>query len=184
MLNLGARRLDNGAKLAIDLCDSDCGSGTPSQNYKTAAKAVAKGRGKRRTYGKRFPTIPADELCFPSYGSPTTPYSIIAQRVQRIVSVAIQQAFAYNALNFVCTKLSASKRVVGGGAEAPLVPAQTEQQQQQRQQPHTAAAQVAVAQHAGGDDWDDDEGEEEEADLRRQPEGDGLQAAQAAAAAF
>ena len=38
-------------------------------------------------------------------------------------------------------------------------------------------------QQAGGDDWDDDEGEEEEADLRRQLEGDGLQAAQAAAAA-
>jgi hypothetical protein len=140
MLDLGARGLDNGPELAIDLCVSDCGSGNPSPNYKTGAKAAAKGRGKRKTYGVRFPAVPADELCFPSYGStgtkdtnavglhkriinaiasanPTTPYSIIAQRVHRIVSVAIQQAFAYNALNFACTKLSTSKRVVGGGAE-------------------------------------------------------------------
>jgi len=181
MLDLGARGLDNGLDMAIDLCVSDCGTGSPPVSYRTGAKGKAKGRGKRKTYAARFPTIPADELCFPSYGStgtkdadavglhkriinsiasanPSTPHSVTARRVHQIVSIAIQQAFAYNALNFCYTKLTAARRTVGGGPEAARAGGGQPGQYAEADDSEDAGM------PPGGDGWDDaEEGESGEA---------------------
>ena len=137
-LDLGAHGLDDGAALAIDLCVSDCGTGTVSAKYKTAAKAVANGAAKKKKYFARFTGINPKELCCPSYGRsgsrntdavelqqritkalaaavPSVPYSVTASRVSKVISVALQRAVAFNALDYRFTKL-AKGRVVGGGA--------------------------------------------------------------------
>jgi hypothetical protein len=160
MFDLGVRALDNGPDIAIDLCVSDCGTGKPPARYQTGAKGEAKGKLKRRRYLAAFPGLPEPELCFPSYGgtgtkdadaaglhkriiialasaNPTTPYSAIVNRVQILVSLAIQQSIAFNALEYRYTKLGAARRTVGSGAV--------------EQQPQVAAA------AAGFDDFEDDE---------------------------
>ena len=76
--------------------------------------------------------------------NPTTPYSQVAARVSRVISVALQRAVAYNALDFRCTKL-AKGRVVGGGSWSGIA----------------ALAQQLLAQLAN--DWDADDDEEPEA---------------------
>ena len=68
MVDLGVCGLDDGPIIALDLCVSDCGVGSPPASFKTGAKSDAKGRYKRRKYVTRFPTIPVAELCCPSYG--------------------------------------------------------------------------------------------------------------------
>ena len=82
--------------------------------------------------------------------NPTTPYSAIASRVHRLVSLAIQQSIAFNALQYRYTKLGASttRRIVGSGAV--------------EQQPDAVAVANAF------DDWEDDEPESG-------PEGEGLE---------
>ena len=101
-------------------------------------KCEAKGKEKRKKYLTRFVGINTAELCCPSYGrsgsrseeavtlqkrittalasvDSTTPYSLVATRVSQVISVALQRAVAYNALDFRYTKLGQS-RAVGGGA--------------------------------------------------------------------
>ena len=68
MVDLGVHGLDNGEPLAIDLCVSDCGTGSPPRSYVSGAKCEAKGKEKRDKYIKRFPLIPVDQLCCPSFG--------------------------------------------------------------------------------------------------------------------
>ena len=171
MFDLGVRALDDGPDIALDLCVSDCGTGKPPLSYQTGAKGEAKGKQKKRKYLAAFPGLPEPELCFPSYGStgtkdadaaglhkriikalasanPTTPYSAIASRVHRLVSLAIQQSIAFNALQYRYTKLGATRRVVGSGAV--------------EQQPDAVAVANAF------DDWEDDEPESG-------PEGEGLE---------
>ena len=74
---------------------------------------------------------------------PTVPYSTIAARVNQVISVALQKAVAYNALNYRYTKL-AKPRVVGNGAAAST---------------GIGAAQslLGAAVNAAHDDWEDDE---------------------------
>ena len=132
-----------------------------SANYKTGAKCEAKSKGKRAKYDARYDGISSTELSIPGYGrsgcrskdavnlqkritkaiaaaNPTVDYSVIAARVGQVISVALQNAVAYNALDFRWTKLPKA-RVVGDGAGAVQLLAQ------------------AVA--AGGDDWDEDDDE-------------------------
>jgi hypothetical protein len=158
-LDLGVRGLDDGPDIALDLCVSDCGTGKPNANYKTGSKCAAKGKAKRSKYLARFNDIPAGELCCPSYGAsgsrdtdalelqkrinnalalanPEVPYSVTAARVNRVISVALQKAIAYNALDFRYTKLSKNRAV---GAEVPLIV-------------------------QGGDDWDDDDDADDDDD--------------------
>jgi hypothetical protein len=96
---------------------------------------------KKKKYFDRFSGISVAELCCPSYGrsgsksgeavtlqkriikaiasaDPTTPYSLVAARVSQVTSVALQQAVAYNALDFRYTKLGQARAVGGGGAAA------------------------------------------------------------------
>ena len=138
---------------------SACGTGKPNANYKTCSKCAAKGKAKRSKYLARFNDIPAGELCCPSYrasgsrdtdalelqkrinnalalANPEVPYSVTAARVNRVISVALQKAIAYNALDFRYTKLSTSHAV---GAEVPL-------------------------NVQGGDDWDDDDDADDDDD--------------------
>ena len=163
-LDLGVHALDDGPPIALDLCVSDCGTGKVSPNYKTGAKCVAKGKAKKKKYFARFTGIKEAELCCPSYGrtgsknedavvlqkrinkalaaaNPTTPYSQVAARVSQVISVALQRAVAYNALDFRYTKL-AKGRVVGGGSGGSVM------------------AQQMLAQLAN--DWDADDDEEPE----------------------
>jgi hypothetical protein len=138
-LDLGAYGLDDGPALAIDLCVSDCGTGKVSAKYQTAAKAVANGAAKKKKkYFARFTGINPKELCNPSYGrsgsrntdavdlqkritksiaaaNPTVPLSTTTSRISQVISVALQRAVAFNALDYRYTKL-AKGRVVGGGA--------------------------------------------------------------------
>jgi hypothetical protein len=159
-LDLGIRGLDNGDDIALDLCVSDSGTGKVSVNYKTGNKCEAKSKAKKAKYLARFNNIKSGELCIPGYGrsgsrskdavdlqkritkaiaaaNPTVPYSVTAARVGQLISVALQKAVAYNALDFRWTKLPKA-RVVGGGAVELLA--------------------QAVA--AGGDDWDVDDDEQ------------------------
>ena len=140
-LDLGVHGLDDGPPIALDLCVSDCGTGSVSTRYQTAAKCEAKGKMKKKKYFERFSGISVAELCCPSYGrsgsksgeavtlqkriikaiasaDPTTPYSLVAARVSQVTSVALQQAVAYNALDFRYTKLGQARAVGGGGAAA------------------------------------------------------------------
>jgi hypothetical protein len=68
MVDLGVCGLDNGLDFAVDLCVSDCGTGSPPTAYKAGAKSETKGREKKRKYGQRFHGIPPDGLLCPSYG--------------------------------------------------------------------------------------------------------------------
>ena len=138
-LDLGAHGLDNGPPIALDLCVSDCGTGKVGARYVTGAKCEAKGKEKRKKYLTRFVGINTAELCCPSYGrsgsrseeavtlqkritsalasvDSTTPYSLVAARVSQVISVALQRAVAYNALDFRYTKLGQSRAVGGGSA--------------------------------------------------------------------
>ena len=138
MLDLGVNGLDDGPSIALDLCISDCGSGSPPFSYKTGAKCTSMGKQKKQKYITRFPGISTSELCCPSYGAtgskntdavvlhqritnalaaanPTIPRSRLACRVSQVVSVAIQRVVAYNALDFRYTKLK--ERAVGCGAQ-------------------------------------------------------------------
>ena len=76
--------------------------------------------------------------------NPTMPYSQVAARVSQVISVALQRAVAYNALDFRYTKL-AKGRAVGGGSGAG----------------NAVLAQQLLAQLAN--DWDADDDEEPEA---------------------
>jgi len=166
MLDLGVTGLDDGPSIALDLCLSDCGTGNPPKSYKTGAKCAAKGNQKRAKYMSRFPSISETELCCPSYGATgsknedaadlhkriikalasanrSTPRALIAARVHRVISVAIQRVVAFNALDYRHTKLKG--RVVGCGAQFEGSTDST---------------------CSGGDDWDDDDEEGGE-----QPEG-------------
>ena len=130
-LDLGIQGLDDGPPIALDLVISDSGTGKPSASYKTGAKGEAKGKQKRKRYLDRFPGIPPEELCCPSYGRtgtknkealklqkriinafaaavPTVSRSLHASRVSQIISVAIQKSVAYNALDFRYTTLAKS----------------------------------------------------------------------------
>jgi hypothetical protein len=165
-LDLGVHALDDGPPIALDLCVSDCGTGKVSPNYKTGAKCVAKGKTKKKKYFARFTGIKEAELSCPSYGStgcknedavvlqkrinkaiaaanPTMPYSQVAARVSQVISVALQRAVAYNALDFRYTKLTKG-RAVGGGSGAG----------------NAVLAQQLLAQLAN--DWDADDDEEPE----------------------
>ena len=131
--------------------------------HKTAAKREAKSLAKKKKYLSRFNHINSAELCIPGYGrsgsrsedavelqkrivnaiaaaNPTIPRSVHAARVGQLISVALQNAVAFNALDFRWTKLPKA-RVVGGGA---------------------AVALMAQAVAAGGDDWDADDDEPEQ----------------------
>jgi hypothetical protein len=168
MLDLGIRALDDGPDIALDLCVSDCGTGTPPVTYRTGSKCVAKGNEKRKKYNTRFSGIPEKELCIPSMGrtgsmnedtvvllkrltnafalaNPTTPRSCIASRFGRILSVAIQVSIAFNALNYRYTKM-AEPRVVGLAGPG-----------LHQQAPEVIMGQGVVPAARGlGDDWDDD----------------------------
>ena len=165
-LDLGARGLDDGPDIALDLCVSDCGTGKVSATYQTAAKCEAKSKAKKAKYFARFKNISKEELCCPGYGrtgsksteaislqkriikaiaaaDKSVPYSLVSSRVSQVLSVALQKAVAYNTLDYRYTKL-AKARVVGAAsgfndAGVPLVLGQ------------------AVA--AGSDDWDADDDE-------------------------
>ena len=157
MLDLRAVALDDGPNLAIDLVISNCGTGSPPASYKTGAKSERKGAEKRARYNARFIDLPEDEMCYPSYGAtgsknkeakilhkritnaiasanPSVHVSSIASRVNQVMSVAIQRAIAFNALDLRYTKLPAN-RVVGGG--------------------------ISQGASEGGGDWDDDMQDEE-----------------------
>ena len=92
---------------------------------------------KKMKYFERFSGINVAELCCPSYGRSgsksgeavtlqkriikaiasadlTTPHSLVAARVSQVTSVALQQAVAYNAIDFCYTKLGQA-RAVGRG---------------------------------------------------------------------
>ena len=128
MLDLGVLGLDDGPTIALDLCVSDCGTGSPPAKYKAGAKSEAKGKDKRRKYIQRFPTINPVELCCPSYGrtgsknreaivlqkriinalaaaDKSVPRSLVAARVSQAISVAIQRVVAFNILEFRYTTL-------------------------------------------------------------------------------
>ena len=50
-LPVGVLGLDDGPTIiALDLCVSDCGTGSPPAKYKAGAKSEAKGKDKRRNY--------------------------------------------------------------------------------------------------------------------------------------
>jgi hypothetical protein len=160
MLDLGVCGLDDGPVIALDLCVSDCGMGQPAVAYKTGSKCEAKGREKRRKYVQRFPTIPLDELCCPSYGrtgsknreaivlqkritnalaaaDTSVHRSLVAARVSQAISVAIQRVVAFNILEFRYTTLPKGQSAGAVGAAGP------------------------GQQLVGGDDWDlEPEGEE------------------------
>ena len=152
MIDIGARGLDDGPDIALDLCVSDCGTGAPPISFRSGAKSEAKGKEKRRKYVARFPAIPVAELCCPSYGrtgsknleaivlqkriinalaaaDSTVARSLVAARVSQAMSVAVQRAVAFNILEFRYTVLPKG-RVGGLAAPAP-----------------------------GGGDWEDDEPE-------------------------
>jgi hypothetical protein len=76
--------------------------------------------------------------------NPTMPYSQVAARVSQVISVALQRAAAYNALDFRYTKL-AKGRVVGGSSGAG----------------NAVVARQLLAQLTN--DWDADDDEEPEA---------------------
>ena len=170
-LDLGVRGLDNGPDIALDLCVSDCGTGKVSANYQSGAKCEAKSKEKKKKYFSRLSGISSAELCCPGYGrtgsrstlaeavslqkriikaiadaTPTVPFYLISSRVSQVLSVALQKAVAYNALDFRYTKL-AKARLVGGGSfgDAGAVP----------------VAQVSAGQmlQAALDDWDADDDE-------------------------
>ena len=123
MLDLGVHGLDDGPTIALDLCVSDCGTGSPPAKYKAGAKSEAKGKDKRRRNIQRFPTINPVELCCPSYGrtgsmnreavvlqkriinalaaaDTSVHRSLIAGRVNQCIAVAIQRAVAFNILEY------------------------------------------------------------------------------------
>ena len=150
MIDIGARGLDNGPDIALDLCVSDCGTGSPPLSFRSGAKSEAKGRAKRRKYVARFPSIPVAELCCPSYGrtgsknleavvlqkriinalaaaDTTVSRLLVAARFSQAMSVAVQRAVAFNILEFRYTVLPKGRV---GGLAAPV---------------------------PGGGDWDDDE---------------------------
>ena len=150
MVDLGVCALDDGPPIAIDLCVSDCGTGSPPRSYMSGAKCEAKGKEKRRKYVQRFPDIPVDELCCPSYGrtgsknreavilqkriinalaaaDKTVHRSLVAARVGQAISIAIQRAVAFNILEFRYTTLPMGR---GGLPVQPVV--------------------------VGGEDWEDD----------------------------
>ena len=162
-LDLGARGLDNGPDIAIDLCVSDSGTGKVSGRYKTAAKCEARSGAKMGKYLSRFKftTSNQKELCIPGYGrsgsrskdaielqkriinaiaaaNPTVTYSAHSSRVGQVISVALQNAVAFNALDFRWTKLLKARVVGASGGAGSL---------------------IAQAVAAGLGDWDDDDDE-------------------------
>ena len=163
MVDLGVCGLDDGPVIAVDLCVSDCGTGSPPRKYKSGAKSETKGREKRRKYLQRFPDIPEKQLSCPSYGvtgsknmeaivlqkriinalasaDSTVHRSLIAARVNQAISVAVQRVVAFNILEYRYTSLPK-------GRASGAAPAQSQAE-------------------PGGEDWDDDEPE-----TQLQPEG-------------
>ena len=172
MVDLGVCGLDDGAVIAVDLCVSDCGTGSPPRKYKSGAKSETKGREKRRKYRQRFPAIPENQLCCPSYGvtgsknkeaivmqkriinalaaaDTTVHRSVVAARVNQAISVAVQRAVAFNILEYRYTSLPKGRLPVRAHAEP------------------------------GGADWDDDEPEAASAEEGGQGGGEPVQAAEA-----
>jgi hypothetical protein len=114
--------------------------GKVSAKYQTAAKAVANGAAKNGEEEEVLRPLlrhQPKELCTPSYGrsgsrntdaidlqkritksiaaaNPTVPLFTTASRISQVISVALQRAVAFNALDYRYTKL-ANGRVVGGG---------------------------------------------------------------------
>jgi hypothetical protein len=152
MVDLGVCGLDDGPVIAVDLCVSDCGTGSPPRKFKSGAKSETKGREKRRKYRQRFPAIPESQLSCPSYGvtgsrnkeaivlqkriinalaaaDKTVHRSLVAARVNQAISVAVQRVVAFNILEYRYTSLPKGRVAVHAQAEP------------------------------GGADWDDDEPE-------------------------
>ena len=76
---------------------------------------------------------------------PTTPYSLVAARVSQVISVALQRAVAFNALDFRFSKLGQGRAVGGGAVPVPVGGA--------------AAAQQLLGQAVN--DWDADDDSDE-----------------------
>ena len=152
MVDLGVCGLDDGPVIAVDLCVSDCGTGSPPRKFKSGAKSETKGREKRRKYRQRFPAIPENQLSCPSYGvtgsrnkeaivlqkriinalaaaDKTVHRSLVAARVNQAISVAVQRVVAFNILEYRYTSLPKGRVAAHAQAEP------------------------------GGADWDDDEPE-------------------------
>jgi len=119
---------------------SDCGTGSPPRKFKSGAKSETKGREKRRKYRQHCPAIPDSQLSCPSYGvtssrnkktivlqkritaalaaaDQTVHRSLVAARVNQVISVAVQRVVAFNILEYRHTSLPKGRVAVHAQAE-------------------------------------------------------------------